>query len=208
MEAGREKEAKKLAAAIHTASALSKKAKDAKAEVAMKAEAALQTQKERCECCVPDRSLLWRAIRSHGLCNTCVHGGMSPRALCCGDASASVAAMEAEIREANEQSEREERQRIAAAEAERLAKLKAAEDAAASEARREEEEAERRRQEKVEAAEKAAAKQELLDQLPDPDQMKWDSLPCQVLVASGKPSGGCIRPLAPMLNACGIVGSD
>lgn len=92
--------------------------------------------------------------------------------------------MEEEQRIENEQREREEAERLQAQEQERERTVQAAREKAEREAAEEEEQrlAEIARKETLAA--EAAKKKEMLAKIPDPDQMKLDATPCEILMVS------------------------
>ena len=92
--------------------------------------------------------------------------------------------MEEEQRLENEQREREEAERLKAQEQERERTVQEAREKAEREAAEEEEQrlAEIARREALAA--EAAKKKEILAKIPEPDQMKLDATPCEILMLS------------------------
>lgn len=97
--------------------------------------------------------------------------------------------LEEEQRLENEQREREEAERLKAQEEERARTVQAAREKAEREAAEEEEQrlAEIARKEKLLAD--AARKKEMLARIPEPDQMKLDATPCEIVLLSALCSG-------------------
>ena len=97
--------------------------------------------------------------------------------------------LEEEQRLENEQREREEAERLKAQEEERERAVQAAREKAEREATKEEEQRLAEIARKEQLAAEATKKKDMLAKIPEPDQMKLDATPCEIVMLSPLCSG-------------------